>query len=104
MTAAIAPLPPSLLVRTEPLVAPTLGAPQAASGVDFGRRVAAALGEVSELQGRATAAAEGLSNGQHQDVHGTMIAMQEADIAFRLLTSVRNRAVEAYREVMRMSG
>jgi flagellar hook-basal body complex protein FliE len=40
--------------------------------------------------------------GDHQDVHGTMIAMQEADVSLRLMTSVRNRAIEAYREIMRM--
>ena len=31
-----------------------------------------------------------------------MIAMQKADISFRLFASVRNRALEAYREIMRM--
>jgi flagellar hook-basal body complex protein FliE len=31
-----------------------------------------------------------------------MIVMQEADISLRLAANVRNRVIEAYREVMRM--
>jgi flagellar hook-basal body complex protein FliE len=31
-----------------------------------------------------------------------MILMQEADVSLRLAVNVRNRAIEAYREVMRM--
>jgi flagellar hook-basal body complex protein FliE len=40
--------------------------------------------------------------GTHDDVHGTLIAMQEADISLRFAANVRNRVIEAYREVMRM--
>ena len=36
------------------------------------------------------------------DIHGTMIAVEQADISLRLLANVRNRAVDLYREVMRM--
>ena len=50
--------------------------------------------------------AEHLSNeyaaGRQNDLHGTMIAGAQADISIRLLASVRNRCIEAYREVMRM--
>lgn len=72
--------------------------------VDFGDRVGELLRGVSGLQQRAETAADGLVRGEHQDVHGTMIAMQEADVAFRLTSSIRSRVIEAYREVMRMSG
>jgi flagellar hook-basal body complex protein FliE len=36
------------------------------------------------------------------ELHETAIAVSKAEIAFRLLMSVRNRLLESYREVMRM--
>lgn len=72
------------------------------SGPDFEALVRGAVGEVSSMQDRAAVAADGYVAGDHQDVHGTMIVMQEADISLRLAANVRNRVIEAYREVMRM--
>jgi flagellar hook-basal body complex protein FliE len=36
------------------------------------------------------------------DVHEAMIAIQKADISMRLLLTVRNKVIEAYREIMHM--
>ncbi|MBN8614154.1 MAG: flagellar hook-basal body complex protein FliE [Deltaproteobacteria bacterium] len=72
------------------------------SAPDFESLVRDAVGEVSSMQDRADVAAQGYVAGDHQDVHGTMIVMQEADISLRLAANVRNRVIEAYREVMRM--
>ncbi len=36
------------------------------------------------------------------DLHDVMIAMEKADISLRLLVQVRNKAVDAYQEIMRM--
>ena len=69
---------------------------------DFGDMVRHAVGEVNAMEERAASAADGYLDGRHEDVHGTMIVMQEADISLRLAVSVRNRVIEAYREVMRM--
>lgn len=41
--------------------------------------------------------------GQSSDVHGMMIAVTKADMSFRLMTQVRNKALEAYQEIMRMN-
>ncbi len=35
-------------------------------------------------------------------IHETMLSMQEADISMRVLLQVRNKVLEAYREIMRM--
>jgi flagellar hook-basal body complex protein FliE len=72
------------------------------SAPDFGELVRHAVGEVNAMEDRAARAADGYLDGRHEDVHGTMIAMQEADVSLRLAVSVRNRVIEAYREVMRM--
>lgn len=77
----------------------TQAKPQASQ---FGERVEAFMGEVNASQAQADAAASAYANGQSNDIHGTMIAMQKADITLRLATNIRNRVIEAYREVMRM--
>ena len=35
--------------------------------------------------------------------HDMVIAMTKADLSFRLLTQVRNKLVDAYKEIMRMN-
>ena len=35
-------------------------------------------------------------------IHEAMVALQEADINIRFLLQVRNKAMDAYREIMRM--
>ncbi len=37
-----------------------------------------------------------------EDIHSTMIALQKADISMRMLLSVRNKVIEAYKEIMHM--
>ena len=40
---------------------------------------------------------------QITDVNQTQVALDKADVSFRMLMKVRNKAVEAYQEIMRMS-
>ena len=40
--------------------------------------------------------------GKKHDLHEIMIASEKANISFRLLLQIRNKFLEAYREVMRM--
>ncbi|MCB0345908.1 MAG: flagellar hook-basal body complex protein FliE [Bdellovibrionales bacterium] len=40
--------------------------------------------------------------GEDVSPHTTLIALQKADISFRLLMSVKERIVQAYQEVLRM--
>jgi flagellar hook-basal body complex protein FliE len=37
-----------------------------------------------------------------KDVHQAMIALEQANLAFRLMIQVRNKMVSAYEEIMRM--
>ena len=42
------------------------------------------------------------NTGGDVDVHEMMIAMEKADMSLRLLVQVRNKTVDAYKEIMRM--
>ncbi|WCN39090.1 flagellar hook-basal body complex protein FliE [Aneurinibacillus uraniidurans] len=61
-----------------------------------------AINDVNGLQKTADKMNEGLATGQVQDFHQVTIASQKASIALEMTMQVRNKAVEAYQEIMRM--
>lgn len=61
-----------------------------------------AVGQVNQLEGQAQTAVEGLMTGSGVDVHEAMIATQKADMAFEMALAVRNKAVQAYQQVISM--
>ena len=61
-----------------------------------------AVGEVRQLEGAAHTAMTGLMTGTGVDVHQAMIATEKASMAFELALAVRNKAVQAYQQVMGM--
>ncbi len=69
---------------------------------EFGRKLKEALKEVEDLQENADKLSRELAMGESAPLHETMIALEKADISLRLFVEVRNKVVEAYREVMRM--
>ena len=72
------------------------------SGPSFAQTLDGFVSEVNEAQVHAEQMSSDFAEGRSNDIHGTMLAMQEADVQLRLLGTVRNRALEAYREIMRM--
>ena len=58
--------------------------------------------EVNKALGSADKLATDLAVGKSENLHETMIGMEKAEASFKLLVQVRNRALEAYHEVMRM--
>ena len=44
-----------------------------------------------------------LAGGEDVDLHQVMIAAEENDVNFRVALAIRDRLVDAYREVMRMN-
>ncbi len=95
--------PPIQLAKPAQQPLPT-GESHEASKTSFSDHLTQFVGEVNRMQTDATNTANDFAAGKQNDIHGTMIHLQEADITFRLLANVRNRALEAYREIMRMSG
>jgi flagellar hook-basal body complex protein FliE len=51
---------------------------------------------------QANKAIEALATGQASDLHGVSLAVAQADLNFRLMLELRNRATESFQEVMRM--
>lgn len=77
-------------------------APVQQIGDKFAEALKSSISEVNQAQVAADRAAEQVAAGETKDLHGTMIKLEEADISLRLMVQVRNKAVEAYQEIMRM--
>jgi len=74
----------------------------ASLAADAGKFFSELVGKVNDLQGQSDKAIQGLVSGESTGLHEVMIAMEKSSISFQFLSQVRNKAVEAYQEVMRM--
>ena len=61
------------------------------------------LDEVTELDKQANATKETFLAGGDIDVHTVMIASQKANLSLQMAMQVRNKAIQAYNEIFRMS-
>src|SRR3712207_4700337 len=68
----------------------------------FGATLRQAIDQVDAAQKTADQQVTAFVAGEQENVHEVMIAMNEAKVAFHLLTEVRNRMLETYQELMRM--
>ena len=69
---------------------------------DFSQILKEAIDRVNELQKSAEKKADDFATGKISNIHDVIIEAEKASIALRLTVEVRNRIVEAYREIMRM--
>lgn len=75
---------------------------QEPSSRSFAEILKDAIGEVNRLQKEARQAIEDLAVGKEENIEKVVFTLQKADVALRLLVEVRNKAIEAYQEIMRM--
>ena len=68
---------------------------------EFGKVIKGAIRKVNGLEREADKSIMDLLNGK-ADVHETMINLQKYDISMRLLLTIRNKAIEAYKEIIHM--
>ncbi len=95
---------PPIRPTLERLPGAQVGRPDAQPSVakPFGRYLEESIEGVNELVKEADAAVAAVATGRSRNIHEMMIALDKADVSFRMLTKVRQKAVEAYREIMRM--
>ena len=85
----------------KPAPAPSAGEIRPAPKGAFNQILKDAVATVDGMEKAADNSIVDLLNGQ-ANVHETMIALQKADISMRLLLNVRNKALEAYKEIIHM--
>lgn len=79
------------------------GSATAGAAPGFDNQVLGAIEKVDDTHQAGDEALRLLASGEQVDLHGTMVALEKADIAVRTMVSVRNRAVAAYEQVMNMA-
>lgn len=83
--------------RTEP-VGPT----KSPDGKSFNDLLLDSLNEVNRLQQEAADGVEKVTTGETDNLAEVFTAVRKADVAFSMLMEMRNKLVEAYREVQQM--
>jgi flagellar hook-basal body complex protein FliE len=81
---------------------PSTGGARSA-GADFGSALKQAVGALDQLGQKADASSLALAKGEPIDVHEVMLNTEQASLGFSMALQVRNKLVDAYQEVMRMS-
>jgi flagellar hook-basal body complex protein FliE len=76
----------------------------AAPGVDFASLMKSSVDHIAAMQNQASTLAQAYESGDKSvDLSKVMIEVQKADLAFRAMTQVRNKLLDAYTQVMNMS-
>jgi flagellar hook-basal body complex protein FliE len=81
--------------------APAAGSPQSGK-MSFFEQLQARVSEVNENAKVADKKASDVVTGKSENLHEAMLAASTSELTFNLMVQVRNRALEAYQEVMRM--
>ena len=77
--------------------------PQAGAGADgFAAVLASSFDELQGTQKTADSLAAQAATGDLKDVHDYMIASTEAQLATEMVVTIKNKAVEAFNEILRM--
>ena len=89
-------------IRAVPAAGAGVAAGAGAAKPDFGGMVASGLEKLQSAQATSDNLAVKATTGDLTDVHDYMIAANEASLATQMTVAVRNKAVEAFTEIMRM--
>lgn len=71
-------------------------------GSDFAKAISDALDKISGLENEVTRASQQAATGDLNSVSDYMIATSEAQLATEITVAIRDRAVSAFNDIMRM--
>ncbi|GAB6192679.1 flagellar hook-basal body complex protein FliE [Desulfocastanea catecholica] len=91
---------PNTIILMPPQAGQTSAIGKSAAG--FGDMLTSMMGKVNEAQITGDEAVTKLQSGEARHLHEVMIAVEEADVSLRMLVQMRNKALTAYEEIMRM--
>lgn len=82
---------------------PSVGTGKASAPAEgAGKFFSELVSKVNDLQVSSDKAIQSLATGENKNLHEVMISMEKASISFQFMATVRDKAVTAYQEVMRM--
>jgi flagellar hook-basal body complex protein FliE len=71
-------------------------------GGSFSDTLKSAIGSTDQLNQTSDSQVTELLQGDRQDIHNVMIAVEKADVSFQLMMQVRNKILNAYQEVSKL--
>lgn len=71
------------------------------SGSDFFTILKESLNEVNDLQVKSDQALSDIATGEVKNLHSAAIAIGKAEINMKVMLEVRNKALSAYKEILR---
>ncbi|MCP3026126.1 flagellar hook-basal body complex protein FliE [Halobacillus sp. A5] len=99
------------MVTSNPIPSNSIQAPQSAAPVSgspaeahsqFSDHLKNAIENVNSTNKASDEMTKGLANGEVDDLHEVMIASEKASITTQTSVEIRNKVVDAYKEIMRM--
>jgi flagellar hook-basal body complex protein FliE len=78
---------------------------QSVSGMEpssFGQVLKDSIEKVNQYQADADHATKELIAGRNKNIHETMLTVERADTSLKMMMQVRNKVLEAYKEIMKM--
>ncbi|MDD2369071.1 MAG: flagellar hook-basal body complex protein FliE [Sulfuricurvum sp.] len=88
-------------LSTADLLANKSGNAVEGGGTDFAQELKNALGNVNQMQVDSEKAMSDIATGSVKDLHQAAIAIDKAEISMKLMLEVRNKALNAYKEITR---
>ena len=79
-----------------------LESPKEAESGTFSGMLTDSLHKVNQYQSEADSAIKNLVAGRTKNIHETLLAVERADSSLKLMMQVRNKILDAYKEIMRM--
>lgn len=71
------------------------------SGSDFFEVLKESLNEVNNMQVKGDQALSDIATGEVKDLHSAAIAIDKAEISMKVMLEVRNKALNAYKEILK---
>lgn len=95
-------LSPNELRVTQEMKSQGLEAPAAVPGKTFSDILRHSIDQVNNYQVQADTAIKELIAGRNKNIHETMLTIERADTSLKMMMQVRNKILDAYKEIMRM--
>ena len=100
--AALTPLQPLAPVKSIESIGSLEPGQKADAPYSFGKYLSDAINQLNALQLEANVQSNLLLTGSVEDFHTPIIALEKPSLALGMATTVRNRLLEAYQEIMRL--
>ncbi|SES67244.1 flagellar hook-basal body complex protein FliE [Natronincola peptidivorans] len=79
-----------------------LNKPIQQNSASFGNLLTDAINKVNSLEKASEDYTLKLASGELENIHEAMIASQKSEISLQFMMEIRNKVLDAYREIMRM--